>query len=325
MIDQPESAGGWSDTGTHRRACGDRRRRVGRGPIWMSGSLSGFRHCARRQEPGLGGGGPKHQHRLRHQQRPQHDDGDRRVHAHGHRHRGGRLPPWWGGGGPGTHTVYVANFGSDTVSVIDGSTYAVIATVPVGKTPDGVAVDPGTHTVYVANRRRQHGVGDRRVDKRSPPPWTSADTRSGWRWTRVPTPSTSPTGDAMVSEIDGSTHTVTANVHLGNTPAGVAVDPDTHTVYVANYGHPKVSVIDGEAHTVTATVARPQQPVRGSGGSGHPHRLRHQLRRRQGVGDRRDYAHRHRHRGRRRKPRAVAVNPDTHLAYVSNTKTARSR
>ena len=52
---------------------------------------------------------------------------------------------------PGTHTVYVTNFGDDTVSVIDGSTRTVTATVPVGKDPVGVAVDPGTHTVYVTN------------------------------------------------------------------------------------------------------------------------------------------------------------------------------
>ena len=50
---------------------------------------------------------------------------------------------------PGTRTVYVANRIDGTVSVIDGSTRAVTATVPVGTWPAGVAVDPGTHTVYV--------------------------------------------------------------------------------------------------------------------------------------------------------------------------------
>ena len=49
---------------------------------------------------------------------------------------------------PGTRTVYVANRIDGTVSVIDGSTRAVTATVPAS-TPFGVAVDPGTHTVYV--------------------------------------------------------------------------------------------------------------------------------------------------------------------------------
>jgi DNA-binding beta-propeller fold protein YncE len=37
------------------------------------------------------------------------------------------------------------------VSVIDASTRAVTATVPVGTGAGGVVVDPGSHTVYVTN------------------------------------------------------------------------------------------------------------------------------------------------------------------------------
>ena len=47
--------------------------------------------------------------------------------------------------------AYVANNGSKTVSVIDTATNKVVATVPVGSFPFGVAVTPdGTH-VYVTN------------------------------------------------------------------------------------------------------------------------------------------------------------------------------
>ena len=47
--------------------------------------------------------------------------------------------------------AYVANGGSNTVSVIDTATKTVVATVGVGSVPDGIAVTPdGTH-VYVAN------------------------------------------------------------------------------------------------------------------------------------------------------------------------------
>ncbi|NJN66557.1 MAG: hypothetical protein HC884_07500, partial [Chloroflexaceae bacterium] len=55
--------------------------------------------------------------------------------------------------------AYVANFADDTVSVIDTSTNTVVATVAVGNTPVGVAVNPAGTRVYVTNHM-SHGVGD---------------------------------------------------------------------------------------------------------------------------------------------------------------------
>src|SRR3989449_5595603 len=49
----------------------------------------------------------------------------------------------------GNGYVYVANWGSDTVTVIDGTT--VVATVPVGNNPFGVGYNGGNGYVYVAN------------------------------------------------------------------------------------------------------------------------------------------------------------------------------
>jgi YVTN family beta-propeller protein len=48
-------------------------------------------------------------------------------------------------------TVYVANAGDDTVSVIDTAANNVTATVRVGTGPIGVAVTPDGKKVYVAN------------------------------------------------------------------------------------------------------------------------------------------------------------------------------
>jgi YVTN family beta-propeller protein len=53
---------------------------------------------------------------------------------------------------PAGSTVYVANTGSDTVSVIDATTNTVTATVGVGHRPFGVAVHPAGNAVYVANQ-----------------------------------------------------------------------------------------------------------------------------------------------------------------------------
>ena len=52
---------------------------------------------------------------------------------------------------PQTNRIYVANSGSDNVSVIDGSGDSVIATIGVGDYPIGVGVNPQTNRIYVAN------------------------------------------------------------------------------------------------------------------------------------------------------------------------------
>src|SRR5216684_2906211 len=49
-----------------------------------------------------------------------------------------------------TNKIYVANYGSNTVTVIDGATNAPI-TVNVGGAPSSVAVNPVTNKIYVAN------------------------------------------------------------------------------------------------------------------------------------------------------------------------------
>ena len=47
--------------------------------------------------------------------------------------------------------LYVANSASNTVSVINVSTSAIIANIPVGTTPVGIAISPDGSTLYVAN------------------------------------------------------------------------------------------------------------------------------------------------------------------------------
>ena len=49
-------------------------------------------------------------------------------------------------------TAYVANDGSNDVSVINTATNTLTATIPVGNDPRGVAVTPMGRYVYVGNR-----------------------------------------------------------------------------------------------------------------------------------------------------------------------------
>src|ERR1019366_5059300 len=143
---------------------------------------------------------------------------------------------------PVTNTIYVANqCGSDptcasygTVSVIDGVSNTVIATVTVESDPYGVTVNSVTNNIYVAN----HCGTD-----------LSCNTYSG-----------------TVSVIDGVNNTVTATVNAGAGPAPPVVNLVTNKIYVANscgtdsscptnppYSGPgTVTVIDGVTNNPTS-------------------------------------------------------------------------
>jgi YVTN family beta-propeller protein len=53
---------------------------------------------------------------------------------------------------PATERIYVANQGSNNVTVIDATTNLVIAAIPVGKAPSAVAINSQTNKIYVADR-----------------------------------------------------------------------------------------------------------------------------------------------------------------------------
>ena len=81
--------------------------------------------------------------------------------------------------------------------------------------------------------------------------------------------------------------TVTATIPVGSVPYGVAVDPKTHTIYVANVSGDTVSVINGRTNTVTATIPVGNGPYGVAVDPDTRHRLRDQPRRQHGVGDQR--------------------------------------
>src|SRR4051812_30358798 len=49
-------------------------------------------------------------------------------------------------------------------------------------------------------------------------------------------------------------YAVTDTIQVGQLPIGVAVDPTTHTVFVANHNDGNISVIDGDTDKVVKTI-----------------------------------------------------------------------
>ena len=96
---------------------------------------------------------------------------------------------------PTVHRAYVANSGSNTVTVIDTTTNIVVgAPIPVGCRPRGVGVDPTVHRAYVANSDSNNvTVIDTTTNTvvGAPIPWGSAPL--AWGWTRAIRGSTAAT------------------------------------------------------------------------------------------------------------------------------------
>jgi YVTN family beta-propeller protein len=123
-----------------------------------------------------------------------------------------------------TNKIYVANYLSANVTVIDGTTNSA-TTVQAALHPVAVAVNEATNKIYVANV----GFGG---------PFGNGDRGS-------------------VTVIDGATNlTATVVDPNANGPRAVAVNSATNKVYVANLWTGNVTVIDGATDS-TATVADP--------------------------------------------------------------------
>lgn len=109
---------------------------------------------------------------------------------------------------PDGSRLYVANAGSDNVSIIDtnpasGTYNTVIATIPVGDYPIGVAISPDGASLYVGNAY-----------------------------------------DDSVSVIDTTTRLTTASIRVGDYPMGVALSPSGDLLYVTNLYSNTVSIIN---------------------------------------------------------------------------------
>ena len=157
-----------------------------------------------------------------------------------------------------TDSVYVANHGSDSVSVIDGTSNSVTATVDTGSnsSPYAIALDASSNTVFVAESPKNRiqiidGATDTRAGKitvGSGPKALAVDPTTGTLYV-------ANAGSSTVSVIDGAADAVTATVSVGSHPKGIAVDTSSDKVFVANAGSSSVSIIDGASDTVADTLS----------------------------------------------------------------------
>lgn len=157
-------------------------------------------------------------------------------------------------GGP---YAYIANSGDNTVSVIDTTTHQVIATVPVGSGPWGVAVNPNGTYVYVTNNDGTISVIDM---INNTPAGTSTITGS------LADVTFNPAGTAAyiaaggeVAAVDAASHAKTADIVTSPNPlggaaptltTGVGMDPGGTYAYAVSTQGLYISTINTATHSV---------------------------------------------------------------------------
>jgi YVTN family beta-propeller protein len=128
-------------------------------------------------------------------------------------------------------SLYVPNLNSSTVSVINARTCNAQTTAGCDQTAGTISVlggaytltvDTGTQTVYVAN--------------------INSDTVSIIN------------ARTCNARITSGCNQIPVTVRTGATPAGLQLDPSTHTLYVANRGDHTVSLIDATSCNATTSV-----------------------------------------------------------------------
>lgn len=154
---------------------------------------------------------------------------------------------------PRTNRLYVANSGSLTVSVVDGESRQVLATVPMSTRPQSVAVNQRSGRVYVATAESSlvviSGDSNEVVDTiplTSRPGGLAVDHRTDRVFVAM--------SDPVLAVVDGPSSRVIANIPLAARPWSVAVIPETNRVFVTSQDAGTLSIIDGANYAVLATV-----------------------------------------------------------------------
>lgn len=170
--------------------------------------------------------------------------------------------------------IYVADYGTGLVSVVDGSVNRVVANISVGNEPMAVAVDPADGKVYTYNS------GD------TPPSVSVISTSTNEVVATVSLSSLdceAPPGEQVGIAWDGAdgevyvvtnqcdadivgviptlSDTIVGTVPVGISPDGIAYDPVNGNLYVTNWGSSNITIIStgatGTTPSLSSTVVSP--------------------------------------------------------------------
>jgi YVTN family beta-propeller protein len=161
----------------------------------------------------------------------------------------------WGVAAVDTETskVYVTNFKSTTVTVIDGNTNKNVSEIEIGSSPYGIGINSNTKILYIA---REHAdiltvvnATSGKIIKEVPlvSPYDIA-VNSKTNMVYVTSDSSH-----LVSVLDGSSNQIVTTFKI-NDPCGIGVNEATNMVYVTSESANKLHVIDGAKNILLSSI-----------------------------------------------------------------------
>lgn len=165
----------------------------------------------------------------------------------------------------GQDYAYVTNAGEwaegvkGDLSVIDLATNTVIATVPVGGYPQGVAINPAGTAVYTANSSSNEfsvidTFGFKTTTLAAGLGACGVAVHPNGRHIYVANPDWDQKGESNVMVIDRATNEIIDRIDCGKGSCLVVVHPDGGSAYVTNVWDGTVAVFDTATHNVIDTI-----------------------------------------------------------------------
>ncbi len=164
---------------------------------------------------------------------------------------------------PAAGTLFVSEESTAYVAVVSTSTNALVATVPVGSSPTGVAYVPTTGEVYVANYnsgnltviagQNDTVVGD--VPVGGGAEFVTYDSANGYLYVACRL-------SGNVTVVRASDNTVVGNISLpaGAQPIGIAYDPTNGLVYAVDTTNVALDVLNGTSLDLTLSLGSSPEP-----------------------------------------------------------------
>ena len=170
---------------------------------------------------------------------------------------------------PTKELLYVADYNSNLIYVIDGKTDKVVDQISVPRHPFSVKADPITNTVIVASLAGneitflEDVTGELSVKpihevvktlKVSGGPWgLEIDSQAGLAYV-------TNRGCECITVLDIANKEIVGEIPLGDKAQAIAVDPSEHQIYVSYLTQNKIVKIDGETKKIVSTQNLSSKP-----------------------------------------------------------------